>query len=252
MAQFFKRVDSAWARGEGWLIVLVLILMVLVAGFQAGVRNLTRFDFEWANNLLQNMDWADSLMRKGTLWLSFLGASLATYHQKHINMDPILRVVSVKTKFRMFAVGSLIAAIICVGLTYSFGSAVQLNLTERPIEYELLGPDGNSMHVCDASDAQLGQVLDLERPAIFCRFRGALATIGVSAETPGAAFQLIVPLMFLTMTLRFFGHAFSYVAILLDGPERLAQAEAEEQRRILAEQDAAASMATSGKPPPAA
>ena len=37
------RIDRAWAKGEGRLLVGVLILMVLVAGFQAAVRNLTQF-----------------------------------------------------------------------------------------------------------------------------------------------------------------------------------------------------------------
>jgi TRAP-type C4-dicarboxylate transport system permease small subunit len=87
MIEQLRRMDRAWARGEGWLTVLVLILMVLVAGFAAGVRNLTRFDVAWANEMLTEMEWADSLLRKGTLWLAFLGASLATYSQKHINID---------------------------------------------------------------------------------------------------------------------------------------------------------------------
>ena len=52
-----------------------------------GVRNLTRFDIAWANEMLTEMEWADSLLRKGTLWLAFLGASLATHTPKHINID---------------------------------------------------------------------------------------------------------------------------------------------------------------------
>ena len=65
MIEQLRRFDRAWARGEGWLTVLVLILMVLVAGFAAGVRNLTRFDVGWANDMLTEMEWADSLLRKG-------------------------------------------------------------------------------------------------------------------------------------------------------------------------------------------
>ena len=100
MLDTLQRIDRGWARFEGWLLVAVLILMVLVAGFAAGVRNLTFFDIAWANQLLNDMDWADSLLRKGTLWLAFLGASLATYHRKHINIDIVLRLVSPRPSSR--------------------------------------------------------------------------------------------------------------------------------------------------------
>ena len=103
MLEKIRRVDAAWARAEGWLTVLVLILMVIVAGFAAGVRNLTRFDVAWANALLNDMDWADSLLRKGTMWLAFLGASLASYHGKHINIDMLLRIAPPRLRFSMMA-----------------------------------------------------------------------------------------------------------------------------------------------------
>jgi len=51
MIETLRRFDRAWARYEGWLTVVVLILMVLVAGFAASVRNLTYFDVQWANRL---------------------------------------------------------------------------------------------------------------------------------------------------------------------------------------------------------
>jgi TRAP-type C4-dicarboxylate transport system permease small subunit len=228
--------DRAWARGEGWLTVAVLILMVLVAGFQAGVRNLTRFDIQWANDLLTDMDWADSLLRKGTLWLAFLGASLAAHHHKHINIDPLLRIAPPKAKYTMLAIGVFIAGLICIALTYSFSTAVYLNLTERPVEYEMLAPGGGSMHLCDATDAQLAELVDAEKPAIFCVFRSLLGVIGIPAETPGAAFQLIVPLMFAIMALRFLAQGIGYGLIVAGGTEAVALADAEEKRRELAQQ----------------
>src|SRR5687768_9754155 len=159
-----KRLDAAWAKGEGRLLVGVLILMILVAGFQAAVRNLTRFDVQWANELLTDLDWADSLLRKGTLWLSFIGASLATYNFKHINMDILLRVAPPKPKYTMLAIASIVGALITFGMTYSFSSAVYLNLTERPVEYEMLSETGDSQHVCEGSDAQIALLDGLEKP----------------------------------------------------------------------------------------
>ena len=235
MIETMRRFDRAWARLEGWLIVFVLILMVLVAGFAAGVRNLTRFDIEWASQLLNNIEWADSLLRKGTLWLSFLGASLATYHRKHIIIDPILRIAPARAKYSMLAVASVIAGLITFALTYSFGSAVRLNLTERPIEYEMLSAEGESMHVCDATDKELEAIVGLDRPTVFCIARSGFNAIGVPAETPGAAFQLIVPIMFFTMAVRLLAQGFGHVATLAGGAEAIAAAEEAEKRAIEAQ-----------------
>lgn len=228
MLDTLQRIDRGWARFEGWLLVLVLILMVLVAGFAAGVRNLTYFNISWANQLLNDMDWADSLLRKGTLWLAFLGGSLATYHRKHINIDIVLRVVPPKGKFALIAFTSISAAIISFLLTYSFSSAVYLNLTERPVEYEMLGDNG-SMHVCDATDEQVAQLIDFEKPTVFCAARAVLGLFSVPAETPGAAFQLIVPIMLFVIALRFLGHGVHFTRVVLGGDETVAAAEHEEQ-----------------------
>jgi TRAP-type C4-dicarboxylate transport system permease small subunit len=234
MVETLQRIDRGWARFEGWLIVAVLILMVLVAGFAAGVRNLTYFDVPWANRLLADMDWADSLLRKGTLWLAFIGGSLATYHRKHINIDIVQRLVPPKIKFGLLAFCALSAGVMTLALTYSFSSAVYLNLTERPVEYEMLGPSG-SMHVCDATAKQLEGLIDFEKPTMFCIARSVLGVLSVPAETPGAAFQLIVPIMFFAMAVRLLGHGVGHIATLLGGPEAIARAEEEERLAIEAQ-----------------
>ncbi len=235
MMDFLRRVDRAWARGESWLTVGVLILMVLVAGFQAGIRNLTRFDVQWANDLLTNMEWADSFLRKGTLWLAFLGASMATYKHKHIAIDVLLRLAPPKGKYWMLAISGVLAGFITLGLTYSFSKAVELNLTERPVEYELLGPNG-PMHVCDATPAELKGLEDFSKPTVFCFFRSILNSVGIPAETPGAAFQLIVPVMFFAIAIRLIAQGIGYFGTVLGGEEAIAVAEEEERRRILAQQ----------------
>jgi TRAP-type C4-dicarboxylate transport system permease small subunit len=228
--------DRRWARAEGWLTVFVLILMVLVAGFAASVRNLTRFDIAWASALLNDIEWADSLLRKGTLWLAFLGASLATHHKKHIIIDPLLRIAPPRARYTMLAIASIVAALLTAGITYSFSSAVYLNLTERPVEYELLGLDGESMHACDATPEQLKDLQDFDNPWIFCIFRSMLGLFGIPAETPGAAFQLIVPIAFFVISLRMIGQGIAYIAVLAGGPEAIARAEEEERMATEAQQ----------------
>jgi TRAP-type C4-dicarboxylate transport system permease small subunit len=229
--EFFRRLDRAWARGEGWVTVGVLLSMVFVAAFSAGVRNLTRFDVQWANNLLTDMEWADSYLRKATMWLAFLGASLATHYRKNINIDVLIRIAPLKQKYVMHAIAGVAGGIITLALAYSLASAVSLNLRERPIEYELLGNDG-SMHVCDATAAQLKEIEGIERPAIFCVVRSVLNTFGVPAETPGAAFQIVVPIMFLVIGLRFIGLGIGAAIAVYEGPVALERAEAEEHARL--------------------
>lgn len=226
--EWLRKLDYGWSRVESALTVFVLIAMVLVAGFQASIRNLSYYDLAWASDLLTNMAWADSFLRKGTLWLAFLGASLATYYEKHIGIDVLLRIAPPRAKWVMRALVSLLTAVVTVALMYAFWDAVKLNLMERPIEYEVLGPEG-AMHVCDAPD-ELMQEFDFERPGAFCAMRAAYNAVGVPAETPGAAFQIIVPLMFFIMAVRFLGKGVAAIRILSSGEQALLAAEEQKER----------------------
>jgi TRAP-type C4-dicarboxylate transport system permease small subunit len=251
--EFFRRLDRAWARWEGWLTVAVLLSMVFVAGFAAGVRNLTRFDVQWANELLTDMEWADSYLRKATMWLAFLGASLAAHYRKNINIDVLIRLAPLKSKYIMHAIAGVAGGLITLALAYSLAAAVSLNLRERPIEYELLGNDG-AMHVCDATPEQLSQLEGVERPAIFCVVRTVLNAVGVPAETPGAAFQIVVPIMFIAIGFRYVCYGIGAAIAVHQGPAAMERAEAEEQAR-LAEVHASVSGERQGlaasDPPPA-
>jgi hypothetical protein len=215
------------------LTVGVLLSMVFVASFSAGIRNLTRFDLQWANALLTDMEWADSFLRKGTMWLAFLGASQATYYRKHISIDVLTRIAPLRQRYMMHAAAGVIAGIITFALSYSLASAVKLNLTERPIEYEVLG-DSGGIHVCDAKEAQLKDLEGVEVPHIFCGVRAVLNAIGVPAETPGAAFQIIVPFMFFVIGCRFLGLGIGAGLAVMQGEEALNRLEAEEHARMAA------------------
>lgn len=228
--ELLKKFDRSIARVEGWFTVLVLLFMVLMAGFQALVRNLTRFDISWANDMLTDMEWADTALRRSTMWLAFLGASLATYSRKHIGIDILLRIAPVKAKFTMRALAGILAGAIAIVMSVSFWDAVTLNLSERPLEVELLGDDG-PIHVCEASAAQLANLDDLERPAIFCVVRSVLGGFGVVAETAEACFQLIAPLMLLIIGVRLFVYGIGAVQLVMRGQAAMELADAEELAR---------------------
>lgn len=215
------------------LTVFVLLSMVAVAGFSAGIRNLTRFDIQWANQLLTDMEWADSFLRKATMWLAFLGASQATYYRKHISIDVLTRIAPLKSRYMMHAGAGIIAGLITFAVAFSLASAVNLNLRERPIEFEMLAENG-SKHVCDASDAELKQLEGVSVPTVFCGVRALLGAIGIPAETPGAAFQMVVPFMFFVMGLRFIGIGIGAGRAVLQGEEAMLRLEEEERVRLAA------------------
>lgn len=230
--------------------MIVLLSMVAVAGFSAGIRNLTRFDVQWANELLTDMEWADSFLRKATMWLAFLGASQACYYRKHISIDVLTRIAPLKSRYMMHAAAGVIAAGITFAVAFSLASAVNLNLHERPIEFEMLGENG-SKHICDATDAELKQLEDVKPPTIFCGVRKVLNSIGITAETPGAAFQMVVPFMFIVMGFRFLGIGIGAGIAVLEGEESMLRLEAEEHARLAAVHAAVAGdLGDSIHPPP--
>ena len=79
-------INSWIAKIEGVLIVIVVSIMVLLAFFQVAMRNL--FD--------QGLLWGDIFLRHLVLWVGFLGASLATREEKHINIDVFSRFIPKK------------------------------------------------------------------------------------------------------------------------------------------------------------
>jgi len=221
------RFDRAWAQAEGWLALGVLIAMLLVGALTATLQVLSRLDVHWAIALGGELDWSDALQRRGTLWLAFIGLSLATHYQRHVRIDHVLRRAPARSRDQMLAASNLAASVITVGLLIAFSRAVHSNLEERPALYELLGASG-SLHVCDATAAQLAEQPEAAPPPLFCALRSTLAACSLPAETPGATSQLIIPLMLLVAALRFFAHGarHAWLALRRDQGGQSARSEA--------------------------
>jgi TRAP-type C4-dicarboxylate transport system permease small subunit len=201
--KYLRRIDRGVARGEAAVAAAVLLLMILVAATQAALRNLTNLDVEWANLALEHMEWADSFLQKGTLWLAFLGASLSTFDEKHIAIDVVPRLSPPRAKQLFRAIVCIFAAVTCFYLGRVFWLSVLNNAKEIPLEYSVLGPSDEMIHICEASVSALVDV-GLDRPNIFCAIRSALEVFGAQMSTPDVALQLIVPAMFIFMSVRFF------------------------------------------------
>ena len=201
-----RRIDRKLARGEAAIAAAVLLIMIAVAATQAALRNLTNLDFDWANLVLERMAWADSFLQKGTLWLAFFGASLATYDEKHIAIDVLPRLAPPRGKQLLRAIICVFSSVTCFYLGRVFWLSVLNNAREIPLEFSVLGPSDEMIHICEAS-AQVLADTGLSRPSLFCALRSALEVFGAKMSTPDVALQLIVPAMFIWMSIRFISRA---------------------------------------------
>lgn len=240
--QLIRRLDRAWARGECALIVIVLCAMVLATAYTALIRNLTRLDVSWAAELLMDSSWTDTFLRKGTLWLAFLGASVATHHHKHIRIDLLPRVLPLTARYAVHAAAGVIAGLAMFALAFSLGSVVHLNLTELLLDYGVPSGDGVK-HVCDLGAAELRALPDLEISSVFCALRAGLGALGIPAESPVALSKVILPLSFVVMGLRFFGSGVGAALAVARGSEAMQALEEAERART-----AAARAELSGEP----
>lgn len=225
MASFLKRFDDGVARGEGAVAAFILLVMILLAALQALLYNLAeRAGWLTAQDLLLELGWIDQVLQKGTLWLAFLGASLATHKDQHIAIDALQRLLPGRLRYAIKALVALASTVSCYFLARVFFNAA-LAAQERPLEYELLG-DSGPIHICAGTAQQLAEV-ELSKPAVFCAARDALSALGAPVQTPTGALQLIVPAMFLWMSVRFGARIVTSLQSLLrgDGDGHVAPAE---------------------------
>ncbi|MFQ5893692.1 MAG: TRAP transporter small permease [Nitrospinota bacterium] len=76
-----QRLDDWLAAIEGWSLIGLVSLMVVLAFAQVVLRNFLRL----------GLPWADIVLRHMVLWAGFLGASLATQQGRHIAIDVVSR-----------------------------------------------------------------------------------------------------------------------------------------------------------------
>jgi len=222
--KYIRRIDRQLARGEAAIAATVLLIMIAVAAAQAALRNLTNLDFDWANLVLERMEWADSFLQKGTLWLAFFGASLSTYDEKHIAIDVLPRIAPPRGKQFLRAVVCIFASVTCFYLGRVFWLSVLNNAREIPLEYSVLGVSDEMIHICEAPIEILADA-GLDRPGIFCAIRSGLEVFGAQMSTPDVALQLIVPAMFIWMSIRFMSRAIAASVAFVSN--KLPQAEGE-------------------------
>ncbi|MCX7697834.1 MAG: TRAP transporter small permease [Candidatus Goldbacteria bacterium] len=74
---FLKRLNYKLYKFQRFFVVILFFLLLIIAFLQVFLRLFFRGGIESA----------DSIIRYLVLWIGFLGASLATYKNRHINID---------------------------------------------------------------------------------------------------------------------------------------------------------------------
>ena len=96
---------------EDGILITLLLVMILMAVFQIGLRNF----FE------SGILWGDGLVRVLVLWIGLIGAMIASRSNHHISIDMISKFLPAKVKRFTDLLILLFTALICSTMTwYSF------------------------------------------------------------------------------------------------------------------------------------
>ena len=85
---YLRRINQWIAKLELFVLVVIVLSMVFMAAAQIILRKF------FNSGIL----WGDIFLRQLVLWVSFIGASLATKDNKHINMDLLGRLLKGRWK----------------------------------------------------------------------------------------------------------------------------------------------------------
>ncbi len=111
--RLLKQLNEMLARFEQGLLVAIVLFMVVFAFAQVVLRNV----------LDHSMGWGDILLRHLVLWVGFIGASLATKDERHINIDVFGRLLKGRAKSFVQLVINLFAlyiTLLLIRASYTF------------------------------------------------------------------------------------------------------------------------------------
>ena len=118
-----KNIDKALTKFEGYILITLLFVMVVMAFLQVALRNL------FSSGIL----WADIFLRHLLLWLGFLGAAIATSENRHINIDAVRRFLSKRMRSAVEVLTDSFAAVICFMLARASWTFVQGEIADRRV-----------------------------------------------------------------------------------------------------------------------
>ena len=101
--KIISSINNILAKIESVLLIIILFSMILLAFLQVILRNF----------FSTSIFWGDTLLRHLVLWIAFIGASLATRENRHINIDVLSRSLSKSVKRIISIIVNLFASTIC-------------------------------------------------------------------------------------------------------------------------------------------
>lgn len=222
-ASFLRRLDDGVARGEAAICATLLVTMVVCAALQAVLRNLAQAGVGPAATALTHFGWIDDFLQLGTVWVAFLGASLATHADKHIAIDVLSKIFPPRARTAVSGLTGVFVAFVAVVLAVAFYRAI----IDQPTDADFAVFEGlRSVHICDASVRALHEA-HVPRPTMLCGARWVLGFLHVPigrmqndelrAGSTQAVFQLVVPVMFLFIAVRSFGRGAGRVIASIRG-----------------------------------
>jgi TRAP-type C4-dicarboxylate transport system permease small subunit len=123
MKKTLKFIDNSLALVENSLIVLIVAIMVVMSFLQVFLRNF--FDY--------GILWGDIFLRHMVLWVGFIGASLATRDERHINIDVLGRISPEKFRPYLRTVVDLFTMLVCIALAHAAYGFLQYEIEANTI-----------------------------------------------------------------------------------------------------------------------
>jgi TRAP-type C4-dicarboxylate transport system permease small subunit len=94
---------------ENWLIALLVVFLVLFSLLQIILRNF----------FSTGIVWGDTMLRHLVLWVGLLGAARATAEHKHIQVNLLSKLLSVKSARILGIICDLFAMVVTAALLYA-------------------------------------------------------------------------------------------------------------------------------------
>lgn len=124
LLDFFSCVDRAFAAVVRTLLIAILLAMVAFVVLQVVLRNV--FD--------SGISWADVAARHMVLWITFLGAMLATRSRQHISIDALTRAIPKRARN---SVRIVLDALACAISLFLAKAALAFVISEKTMGVEL-------------------------------------------------------------------------------------------------------------------
>ncbi|MGH8122196.1 MAG: TRAP transporter small permease [Rudaea sp.] len=107
-------------RLEQWLLTVLVLVLVTLAGAQIFLRNLFG----------GGISWADPLLRMLVVWTAMLGALAAVRDDKHIAVDVLQRFLPSRAHRAVRILTLLFAAVVCAAMAWYSVGLVSLDFGE--------------------------------------------------------------------------------------------------------------------------